>query len=323
MALDLFHPIVPVEQQNPNFIRVTAEDDDAVRQIIQGWANGFVDRDGKFVEEFQRTFNSSFWELYLYAVLKEVGIEADFSFSAPDFVCPKAGLTIEATIASHAQGATPEWQKTIRDITNLDLDGRYLETLARLSNSIDSKVRKYRDSYANLPQVQGRSYIIAVANFGTPDSFQLGDVAMQRLLYDVWEEESFLKDGRIPLPTGLFCDEGLAEVSAIFFSSVATFGKARALSDSKGHFVFQAIRIRNNVEPIHIVAEKENYSESLCDGLRVFHNPFAARPVTPELFDRPDIRQFFLAEDGEIVTTCHPDGDLCMRQVRNFKVKDQ
>lgn len=32
---------------------------------------GFEDRDGKFVKEFQTTFNSSFWELYLFACLRD------------------------------------------------------------------------------------------------------------------------------------------------------------------------------------------------------------------------------------------------------------
>jgi hypothetical protein len=38
--------------------------------VLTDWARGFIDRDGKFVKEFQTTFNSCFWELYVYAVLK-------------------------------------------------------------------------------------------------------------------------------------------------------------------------------------------------------------------------------------------------------------
>ena len=67
---------------------------------------------GKFVREFQTTFNSSFWELYLFAVLKNPGIEVDFSHSSPDFVAKNLPLTIEATIASHAHDDGPEWEKT-------------------------------------------------------------------------------------------------------------------------------------------------------------------------------------------------------------------
>jgi hypothetical protein len=71
-----------------------------VREVVSGWADGFADRDGKFVEEFQMTYNSSFWELYLFAVLKHLGIKVDFSYEAPDFVAAAHPFAIEAAIAS-------------------------------------------------------------------------------------------------------------------------------------------------------------------------------------------------------------------------------
>lgn len=318
MPLDLFTPIVPPKQRHPNFNQILSKHAAAVRTVINDWAENFIDRDGKFVDEFQRSFNSSFWELYLFAVLKSLDIQVDFSRKAPDFVCPKAGLAIEAVIAGQARGGNPEGERTLDDLMKLDISNRYLETLARLSNALDAKVRKYRESYAKLPHMDGLSYVIAIHNFGTPDAHQLGDVAMQRLLYDVWEEESFLKDGRVSLPTGLFLNDQMADVSAVLFSSLATFGKARALSNSNGQIVIQAFRIRNNIEPIHIVAPLKDYRESLRDGLRLFHNPFAARPLPTSSFAVDDVREFMLTEHGELVTTCNPQGDLCIRQIMNL-----
>lgn len=318
MALDLFTPIVSVERWHPNFARVMAERGDAVRNVISGWAEGFVDRDGKFVDEFQRTFNSSFWELYLYAALRSLGIEPDMRFDAPDFVCPDAGLAIEAVIAGHALGAKPEWEKTMADLTHLDVHARYIATLARLSSALDSKARLYRERYSRLPHMEGLAYVIAIHNFATPDAHQLGDVAMQRLLYDVWDEGQFMKNDTIPLPTGLFLDDRLADVSAVIFSSVATFGKARVLSESQGTIVVHAVRIRDNLEPIRIAQPLSEYNESLRDGLRVFHNPFAKRPLGEALFEPDDVREFRLGPDRELWTTCHPDGDLCMRQIMNL-----
>lgn len=319
--MDLFTPRVASELLHPNFVRLVGEKDDAVRAVLRYWADGFVDRDGKFVDEFQRSFNSSWWELYLFAVLKSFGIAVDFSEPAPDFICPSSGLAIEATIASHAQGMTPEWEKTIEDLCGVDaIGGRCIETLARLSNSLDAKVRRYRDYYASLPHMKDLSYVIAIHNFGTPDAHQLGDVAMQRLLYDVWGEETFLKGGHLPLPTGLFLGDTMREVSAVIYNSLATFGKARALSASEGDFVFQATRIRNNAELITIGAPKVEYHETIRDGLRVFHNPNASQPLAERLFDVDDVRQFRM-RDGEIETTCHPHGDLCTRQVHNLIMK--
>lgn len=315
MTLDLFTPIVPEPSLHPNFVRLIEEKDDGLRIVLRDWADGFVDRDGKFVAEFQRTFNSSWWELYLFAVTKSLDHKADFSHHALDFVLSDAGFAVEATISAHAQGATPEWLKTMADITNHDdIEGRYVETMARLSNSITSKWRKYQKSYSNLPHMRGLSYVIALHNFGTPDAHQLGDVAMQRLLYDVRHEKSFMKDSKVSLPTGLFANEEMSDVSAIIYSSVATFGKARALSSSKGDFVFQAVRIKNNHELIQVGGTLGTYKESLRDGMRVFHNPFARRPLSFDMLGAEDVRQFRV-HDGELETTCHPDGDLCMRQV--------
>jgi hypothetical protein len=322
MSLDLFSPLVNAKRLHPNFVHVAGEKDDAVRAVLRDWSDGFVDRDGKLVIEFQTTFNSAWWELYIHAVLKSLGVRVDFGFDAPDFVATDAGFVMEATIASHAAEATPEWQKTIEDVTRTDaIAGRYVEALARLSNSLDGKVRRYRERYAALPHVNGKAYVIAIHNFGTPDAHQLGDVAMQRLLYDVWGEGAFLKDGRIPLPTGLFLDDKLKEVSAVMYSSLATFGKARALSNSKGDFVFQAIRIRNNIKSICIDAKKEDYRESLRDGLRIFHNPYASHQLNDNIFNVEDIRRFRI-RNGEIEATCHPAGDLCMRQVNHIVTRD-
>jgi hypothetical protein len=56
------------------------------RRVLEEWAKGFIDRDGKFVNEFQTTFESSMWELYLNAYLRELGATLNFSHHAPDFV---------------------------------------------------------------------------------------------------------------------------------------------------------------------------------------------------------------------------------------------
>jgi hypothetical protein len=57
----LFEPIVAESHQHPNFRNIMAAQNGFNLDVINDWANGFVDRDGKFVKEFQTTFNSSFW----------------------------------------------------------------------------------------------------------------------------------------------------------------------------------------------------------------------------------------------------------------------
>ena len=315
--MDLFSFVVDQSKMHPNFIRTLDSRSEGVRTVLSDWADGFEDRDGKFILEFQTTYNSSFWELYLFAVLKHLNIAVDFQYSSPDFVASDRLLSIEAVIAGHAQSQTPEWEKTIKDLTHAELGQAYVESIVRLSNAFLGKSGAYLEKYSSLPHMKERSYLIAISNFGTPDFHMLGDVAMQRLLYDTWEENEVHKPNGSAVPVGLFRSDEYSHVSGVFYSSVATFGKARALGNDAGDFTFHAFRIRDNVEPIQIVARKADYQESLTDGLRLFTNPFAVRPIEPDWFDDWGIRRFLAEKDGGLLVTCHPDGDLCMRTVHH------
>jgi hypothetical protein len=75
----------------------------------------------------------------------------------------------------------------------------------------------------------GRAYVVAIANYGRQDFNLLGDAAMQRLLYDPLDEKQVFKANGAAVQIGLFNSDSYAHISAVMFSSVATFGKTRAL----------------------------------------------------------------------------------------------
>src|SRR5271166_2043380 len=104
----LFEPIVGEDRQHQNFRALLSIGNGFVFDVLNDWARGFIDRDGKFVREFQTSFNSGFWELYVFAVLKKFGLQVDFSKARPDFCIPSMDLNIEATVASNAQRDEPE-----------------------------------------------------------------------------------------------------------------------------------------------------------------------------------------------------------------------
>jgi hypothetical protein len=105
MSLDLFTPAVPRERFHPAFETLVTGATEYDKRLLNQWAEGFVDRDGKFVKEFQTTFDSSFWELYLHAVFKKLGMESDFQWSRPDFcIQSPEPFLVEATVALNAQG---------------------------------------------------------------------------------------------------------------------------------------------------------------------------------------------------------------------------
>ena len=64
--MNLFAPIVAESKMHPNFRNILATGNGYNFDVLHDWARGFVDRDGKFVEEFQTTFNSSFWDCKKY-----------------------------------------------------------------------------------------------------------------------------------------------------------------------------------------------------------------------------------------------------------------
>ncbi|MGR3511763.1 MAG: hypothetical protein ACU0GG_03295 [Paracoccaceae bacterium] len=321
--MDLFTPKVPEHRLHPNFLKTLADDSSGVRKVLTEWAEGFSDRDGKFVKEFQTTYNSSFWELYLHAVFKEMGIGLDFAFSSPDFLLPELPLVVEATTANNSIDDAPEWEKTFDSTIDPEIFLSYATTAIRNSNSIQSKSAKYIKSYASLDHVKERPFAIAVASFATHDHFLTGDVPMQWLLYDPLKLGHLTKSNGSKVKLGIFNDDELSHVSAVFYSSTATFGKARALGNDKGDYLFNAVRIKNNIYPIRIVAKKDEYEESLSDGLRVFCNPYAEHPIDLAPFEENiGIRIFDARKDGTWYVTCHPEGDLCMRMVTRLVYDD-
>ena len=84
--MDLFTPIVDKKKLHPSFRAIVCERNRYALDVLQDWARGFQDRDGKFVKEFQTSFESAFWELYLHAVLKHFQLAVDFQHNRPDFV---------------------------------------------------------------------------------------------------------------------------------------------------------------------------------------------------------------------------------------------
>jgi hypothetical protein len=59
--MDLRTLLVTQDKLHPNFrALITPGFFDEEWETLHKWADGFVDRDGKFVREFQTTFNSSF-----------------------------------------------------------------------------------------------------------------------------------------------------------------------------------------------------------------------------------------------------------------------
>jgi hypothetical protein len=313
-SLDLWTPVVPEDKWHNNFRVLASDRSQGCRDVISSWTNGFHDRDGKFVTEFQTTFDSAFWELYLFACFSHLKLSPKTEHAAPDFMLKigKTEVAVEATVAKEAEGHRPEWDKLdlIRSGDIVELAQRLRYTTVRLANSFTSKVDAYRTKYAALPHVKGRPFVICIAPFDQPFTFDLAQQAMRRVLYrmdgpiftrdpktgeaivlGVSQMESITKDNGVDVPLGMFCDASYPEVSAVVFSTLATSGKVRALSlDPESDTTFYATRYNDyGTIPIAIAAKKPHYAETLLDGLKVCINPFAAHPIDIKPFMNREI----------------------------------
>jgi hypothetical protein len=160
---------------------------------------------------------------------------------------------------------------------------------------------------------------VAISNFGTQDFYLQGDAPMQRLLFDIDKEKEIHKPNGAPIPLGLFRSDAYAHISAVLYSSLATFGKARALGNDKSDITFRAVRKKEGEKPIYIDSPKADYQESLTDGLVLYTNPYASVPLDAELFDDVGIRRYVANKKGGFDVSFHPEGDLYFRMVQHNK----
>ncbi|MCF2908296.1 glycosaminoglycan attachment site [Pseudoalteromonas sp. DL2-H2.2] len=339
--MELFQPLVKEEDLHKNYTSIMRQSKEGDRQELLRWCEGFPDRDNKFVKEFQTTFNSSFWEIYLYALFREIGHSMEWSYSTPDFLVEHNSkkIVIEATIAAAASGKTPEWEKDLMESPPTKFKEMNMESIIRLSNSIISKYRKYKEKYSKLEHVKGNPFVIAVAPFEQPHFNLQCEVPIMALLYDFYVDEDAYndnphlypngppgvnlgfveKDNGAEIQLGLFEDDQLSDISAIVLSTTATWGKVESMSGNSDimRFVNTVWWSEEEGSPITKQAAKEN----IRDGLFVFHNPYAKRPLDPEMYNHSGITQVFVDPETKIIDKKRNGLFLMHRQSLNFGIK--
>ncbi|WP_334424783.1 hypothetical protein [Acinetobacter nosocomialis] len=328
--LDLFTPIVESEKQHYIFKILSNETMYAERNVILDWADGFVDRDNKFVKEFQTTFESSLMELYLNKILKSENIDIDYKHNAPDFVCNKNGSSfcIEATIANPEKDGQPAYGFT-EDYLNFDIDFKEFnrKSIIRIANSIVTKSQKYTRSYCKYPHVIGKPFILGLNSFDRPHSHFIGHRGLMAVLYGIYlneeraiseklnyiprERMDFIeKDNGAEIQLGFFTTPEYEHISGVIYNPYANWGKVQALAEvteANKYTYFNALYTTDEVSEEALTPDirngipKEEYSESIFDGLYIFHNPHAKYPIPEFLFNHPEIAHFSLNEAGNII----------------------
>jgi len=346
--IDFFTPQIPKEKWHHNFKNMMKQNQDFVRTQFQKWAEGFKDRDNKIVKEFQESYNSSFWEIYLHALFKELGYCPIYDYPSPDFLIEFEGhkIAIEASIASNPQGGRAEHEVNFPNdykISNNDFNRR---AIIRYANTITEKYKKYKNSYEKLDHVKGIPYVIALGAFDQPASFLEYDRAMLPTLYGLLVDEygdysgeiayqlgtspvkimtSIPKSETADIPLGFFRNPCMCEVSAVLYNCVATYSKLIALAPYQENKInlFLGTKVNEAEQIRNFKNKKPYYKETIQDGLCIFHNPWANNPLPENMFKQRGITNYYYDITNDFFYRKR-DGDfLVMRNHQGFNLIDK
>ncbi|MBA0203700.1 hypothetical protein [Pectobacterium aroidearum] len=291
------------------------------RNFLSEMFEGFVDRDHKVINQFQETFHSTFWEIYLYSLLKKCNFEIDWNHEHPDFIitAPEK-FYIEAVTSNkrfqrehdynHGKGGVWEITKGYKDLEEYDFLIR--ESITRNYYKIRDKVNCYNNKYKQNPWFdKNLPYVVALGSYSQEEYGREYIFPLLALLYgevyrpskcDFSEGEYILRledhgvDEKEKIPLNIFSLNEFSDVSAIIFSSAISLGKLSALSSTNKNVVH--VWFDGDLKKQFKITK--NYEEKYTDGLFVFHNPFARSPLSKSVFEYEHICQFFSDDHGGV-----------------------
>ncbi|KTW12539.1 hypothetical protein [Sphingomonas sanguinis] len=312
-------PATKTDALHPNFkLLIETPGRAPARAVFRELGPWLAPSDPHFVKEFQTSqFDQRLWELYLWAVFRELGYDVTQP-EAPDFHIrsPKGEFTVEATtcapsaggvLAEHPDPQTPEEMKAfLADYMPMKFGGALTGKL--------NKKNADGESYWERGPGAGKPFVLAIADFHKPG----GDGEMGSMTYTqeaLWlylyghRIEWELDDGKLSIrtvkidqhkfktktiETGFFDLPGAENISAVVFSNAGTLAKFDRMGVDAGYSPedhrYYRVGFRLNPDPNavigtsfceEVVADNE---ERWSDELQVFHNPNAQFPLPLEAF---------------------------------------
>ena len=257
--MNLFIPRVNYKQLHPYFKRLTQESCyQDVLNTIQEWTNELANRkkeSDKFIKEFQISFNSSLWELYLNKAFQDLGFKIDYSKESPDFnlihssgrIVNVEAVTSNNKLTNNKDYYTKEaYQETINTKNDDGSRDAILKLLGKIKDKKDLFIGKDNKKfpYSELEHVKDKPFVIALAPFDNHLSHTQNNTLINQVLFGVLpptieqvyntssKKINYIinKNGK-KIDLGIFTNDSYKEISAIIFSTTGTFGKA--ISQSK------------------------------------------------------------------------------------------
>jgi len=318
--MDLFFPR-PNNDLHENFkYLIECENFGPVRNVIQTWAQGLLTRTrekDKFVNEFQTTFNSSFWEIYLNEVFREMGFIIDYTKESPDFcVSTDDGyvFNVEAVVADPPVIISEDANEEYLDRNFID--DCTIKLLGRLKNKLDlyKGAGRKKHPYNSLQHVKGNPFVVAVAPFNSRFAFSQNNISINQVLFGIDEpklndngdwiirpKKTIKKTSGSELELGIFTNDSFKEISAVVFSSTGMLGKAIVESGISAYI--KATRYRQ-------IYKYDFYNGKESNFLGVHHHRLSS---THDVFTNRFIH-------GDFV--CGSDVHLCMSNEYNESILD-
>lgn len=320
--VDFFTLSRPRERLNADFLTLAEGPGyGAARRVIEPMMRWYEDADGNFIEQFQTTgFDQRIWELYLFATFVEMGYEQDRREAVPDYSLrgPFGEIAVEAVTV----GPSPAGRMDPPALDTSEGQQAYLREYMpiKFGSALYSKLNK---RYWEKENVAGKPLIFAIEDFSSPGSMVRTRSALDLYLYGYDHDWAREIDGKLVItprrvethtwgekviPSGYFRQPDAEHVSAVLFSNSGTIAKFNRMGVLAGFGDPDVLMVRTgeivNHDPNateatvfrHLVNHPD-YTERWGEGLDVFHNPNALRPLDPDLI--PGAAHHFLRPDGQ------------------------
>ena len=304
------------------------------------------------------------WELYLNRAFIEMGCDVDFTKASPDFFVQGPGnyeFNVEAVVSddpSREKQREPFDPAAFRTRGALKLAGKIRDKL-QLYRGDDGK--KY--PYSSMSHVRNRPFVIAIAPFDNELSLTQNNELINMVLFGLAPPvvegpergrqdkiTSILKPSGAQVEMGIFTNNSHKEISAVFFSTTGTFGKA--VAESQIDRLVRSTRYRvidkNKIGPDtqnwkigtqriqfagldYLLRQREEGSDQIwgadfhiqhsslhrethLDGIQVYFNPYAEVPFDQNFPWPAEIALNYFDTETAAHIQAHPDGALVSRQ---------
>jgi len=313
---DLFQNLNNEDNQHPNFKLLNSNIAlSMAKETVKEVSYHYKDIDGNFIDQFQSIngFDSRVWELFLFCFFREQFFSFKRNFNAPDYMVEKFNeeIAVEAVIVSRKTKleSEPKNDKEIQEKLKNDIPLLF-------GNALFDKMKK---KYWEKEHVEGKPFVIAIADFHDTMSMTWTFNSLSDYLYGYKYEHSFDENGELivkpvkigeytkpngtKIPSGFFFQPNSENVSAIIFSSCGTLSKFNRMGKQAelGSDIPTLLRTGTfynhtpNADKPNFVSYKvdKDSKETWSEGAVVYHNPNAKIPLNPAFFDDKVAQCFF------------------------------